>query len=189
MSTAPVPTPGASNPAAPPSCFRRRGFSLSELLVVVGLLAVLLPGFLAVLDRGFRALAETATVQTTPQLSAPCRQLRNDLESAVRVVSGVKGWSQAPLVLELPGGTLIRYQVRDGALVRTVTSERERDRAGERIVVRPVSRMFWNRPDPRLVAVEITVQGSRTSVGKPVQPAATTVVCALRGAGKEVPSW
>lgn len=171
----------------------RRGYSVVEMLVVLLILGLLVPGLATALEKGLTMLSRTRSALTAPQLNTACLQLRADLESAAEVGPGGGGWTRGPLVLELPGGDTIRYEVRAGALLRTARGarapEEARTSARTRVVARPATALIWSQPGPRLIAVEITAPVPVELAGGRTRPASTTLVCALRGAVREVPSW
>lgn len=169
---------------------RKRGFSLTEILVSLAILGLTLAGIYDVLRQGMQSVARTRSAETTPQLDTAWLQVRRDVQAAVVASAGGEAWGSEPLDLQLPGGRTIRLALRDGALVR---EEREGHRAGAlllRVLARPVRAFRWRRPADGLLEVELTpARAFDPNTVKTIPPRAATVLCAMRGAGRPAGGW
>jgi prepilin-type N-terminal cleavage/methylation domain-containing protein len=167
---------------------RRRGFTLVEVLVSLAVFGTVTAGLFEVLSLGNRSLARTRPADRTPGLQAAWLQVRLDVQSAGSVSDGGREWSEAPLELAVPDGRRLRLLLRDGVLVRE-----ERSHAGDvstRTLARPVRAVRWRLPAHGLVEVELSEAAPFDADRVRVGPARiSSVVCALRGAGREVASW
>lgn len=168
----------------------RRGFTLTETLVSVAILGITMGFLYDVLHQGMQSIARTRSAEWTPQLDTAWLQVRKDVQAAGSVPAAGKAWVETPLDLKLPGDRTIRLALRGGALVRE-----ERSGTGEsspvfRVLARPVRAFRWRCPERGLVEVELTPSLSfDADVVRAVAPRASTVLCALRGAGRSAGDW
>lgn len=168
----------------------RRGFTLAETLVSLAILGITMGALYDLLRAGMQSVARTRSAEMTPQLDTAWLQVRDDVQSAGSVPSGGETWSDGPLDLRLPGGRTIRLGLRKGALVREERTGPVAHSPISRVLARPVRSFRWRCPGEGLVEVELTPATAfdGDTMGA-VAPRASTVLCALRGAGRPAGAW
>jgi prepilin-type N-terminal cleavage/methylation domain-containing protein len=169
---------------------RRRGYSLVEMLTAVAILGVAMGTLDGLLRQGMKAVVSTRAAEMTPQLDTAWLVVRRDVQAATAAPRGGEAWVGSALDLGLSGGRTVRLALRNGALVREERTAGTDETVRSRVLARPVRSFRWRVPAEGLVEVELTpARAYDADAARAASPAASTVLCAIRGAGLRGGGW
>lgn len=149
----------------------RRGFTLLELLVSLLLVALILALAVGLLREVQWTFLRTGREMVEPIPQMVAQLLRHDVRAARRVADPDPwGGPGGPVDLVLPDGSRVRYEVLDGALVRTLFDPAGEEVGGRSLLPR-VAIWRWLELTPGLVEFEIGYPRVRQSPTRRPGPA------------------
>lgn len=169
---------------------RRAGFTLIEVLVVLGLLSVVMIGGGALITASVRTMDRTTRQLRDPATALLMARLRRDVQESAGVVGLPPiSWSQEPLILRHRDGSAVGYAW-DGQALSRWTWEPDGSETPATVALPGVTAWWWRLPGGTAVDVRVAVLLSpRTirppAVGEAIVPERHTETWrfALRGFG------
>lgn len=134
----------------------QHGFSLLELIVVLGLMMVAILAAAALIDSSIRLIESTGRSLRDPSLTIAEEWLRRDVHEAAALWSWSSEWNAAPLLLLGHDGTRVVFEF-DGRTLARIQLDDTGNEMGRIIILRGLLTWRWRSPVPGLVEVEITV--------------------------------
>ncbi|MCJ7753319.1 MAG: prepilin-type N-terminal cleavage/methylation domain-containing protein, partial [Thermoanaerobaculales bacterium] len=96
----------------------RHGTTLVELLVVLALVGIMVVAGAQLITHSIRLLGATGRAIRNPVMVHVNERIRRDVQEAAGLTAVELIWSEAPLEIRTLTGSIVRYWVVDGNLVR-----------------------------------------------------------------------
>ncbi len=132
----------------------RQGTTLVELLVVLALVSIMVVAGAQLITHSIGLLGATGRAVRNPIMVHVNERIRRDIQEAAGLAEVEMIWSEDPLEIRTHDGTVIRYSVVDGGLVRVVIAPGGLS-VDERVLLRGVTSWWWRSTAPSVVDINL----------------------------------
>jgi prepilin-type N-terminal cleavage/methylation domain-containing protein len=132
----------------------RQGTTLVELLVVLALVSIMVVAGAQLITHSVRLLGAAGRAVRNPVMVYVNERIRRDLQEAAGLTAVETVWSENPLEIRTRTGSIVRYSLFDGNLVREVVSPAGGSVDG-RVLLRGATSWWWRSPAPSVVDINI----------------------------------
>lgn len=132
----------------------RQGTTLVELLVVLALVGIMVVAGAQLITHSIRLLGATGRAVRNPVMVHVNERIRRDVQEAAGLTAVELIWSEEPLEIRTRTGSIVRYWVVDGNLVREEFFATGGS-LDDRVLLRGVTSWWWRSTAPAVVDINI----------------------------------